>query len=133
MPERDNPGMSQVFDSLVQRFLNVERYTDDVRFVNYCIKCVSLTEILHCCAQQVHNVVCRTLRPSVLQASFYPEPDALYSHVYSKGVGHRTAALYLAWAQQLEHRGMLEQADSVYQQAVKNQAQPAETILNEYR
>lgn len=73
---------------------------------------------------------CITLCP---QASFYPDPTALYTHVYSKGVGHRTAALYVAWAQQLEHRGTLEQADAVYQKAVRNQAQPADTILNEYR
>lgn len=71
--------------------------------------------------------------PYVLQASFHPDPVALYTHVYSSGVGHRTAALHLAWAQQLELRGMLEQADAVYQRAVKNQAQPADTILNEYR
>uniref|UniRef100_H3CAW4 BUB1 mitotic checkpoint serine/threonine kinase n=1 Tax=Tetraodon nigroviridis TaxID=99883 RepID=H3CAW4_TETNG len=104
-PEGEGRGLSQVFDSLVQRFLNVERYSDDLRYVNYCIKC----------------------------ASFHPDPVALYTHVYSSGVGHRTAALHLAWAQQLELRGMLEQADAVYQRAVKNQAQPADTILNEYR
>lgn len=33
--------MSQVFDSLVQSFLNVDRYSDDIRYVNYCIRCVS--------------------------------------------------------------------------------------------
>ena len=38
--------MSLVFDSLVQRFLNVEQYADDLRYVNYCIKCVSLIKIL---------------------------------------------------------------------------------------
>lgn len=80
-------------------------------------------------------MVCRALHvsPSVLQAGFCPDPVALYTHVYSRGVGHRTADLYVAWAQQLEHRGMLEQADAVYQKAVKNQAQPADTILHEYR
>lgn len=49
--------MSQVFDSLVQRFLTVERYSDDIRYVKYCIKCVSLIKILEHCA----HPVCRTI------------------------------------------------------------------------
>ena len=46
-PADGDSGISVVFDSLVQRFLNVERYANDIRYVNYCIKCVSLIEILH--------------------------------------------------------------------------------------
>nr|XP_046228859.1 mitotic checkpoint serine/threonine-protein kinase BUB1 isoform X2 [Scatophagus argus] len=98
-------GMSLVFDSVVQRFLNDEQYADDIRYVNYCIK----------------------------SASYYSDPTALYSHIYSRGIGTRTAALYVAWAQQFEKRGMNEQADAVYQKAMENQAQPADTILNEHR
>lgn len=80
---------------------------------------------------------CRTLsQPHTilfLQASYNSNPNALYSHIYSKGVGTRTAALYVAWAQQFEHRGMNEQAEAVYQKAMENQAQPADTVLHEYR
>ncbi|XP_039637397.1 mitotic checkpoint serine/threonine-protein kinase BUB1 isoform X3 [Perca fluviatilis] len=97
--------MSLVFDSVVETFLNVERYANDIRYVNYCIKC----------------------------ASYYSDPSELYRYVYSKGVGTRTAALYVAWAQQFEQRGMIEQADAMYQKAMENQAQPADTVLNEYR
>lgn len=57
----------------------------------------------------------------------------MYAHIFSKGVGSRTAALYVAWAQQFEERGMNEQADAVYQKALENQAQPADTVLDEYR
>lgn len=70
---------------------------------------------------------------SVSQASYYSDPIALYSHIYSKGIGTRTAALYVAWAQQFEQRGVNEQADAVYQRAMENQAQPPDTVLNEYR
>ncbi|XP_070782386.1 mitotic checkpoint serine/threonine-protein kinase BUB1 [Enoplosus armatus] len=105
LPAGGGSGMSLVFDSLVQRFLNVEQYANDIRYVNYCIKC----------------------------ASYYSDPIALYSHVYSKGIGTRTAALYVAWAQQFEQRGLNEQADAVYQTAMENQAQPADTVLNEHR
>ncbi|XP_044025669.1 LOW QUALITY PROTEIN: mitotic checkpoint serine/threonine-protein kinase BUB1 [Siniperca chuatsi] len=105
LPADGGSGMSLVFDSLVQRFLNVEKYANDIRYVNYCIKC----------------------------ASYYSDPIALYSHIYSKGIGTRTAALYVAWAQQFEQRGMNEQADAVYQKATENQAQPADTVLTEHR
>lgn len=57
----------------------------------------------------------------------------MYSFIYNKGIGTRMASFYVAWAQQLEHRGMNEQADAVYQKATENQAQPADTLLNEYR
>uniref|UniRef100_A0A7N8WL01 BUB1 N-terminal domain-containing protein n=1 Tax=Mastacembelus armatus TaxID=205130 RepID=A0A7N8WL01_9TELE len=49
--------------------------------------------------------------------------------IYSQGIGTRTAALYMAWAQQFESKGMNEQADAVYQKAMENQAQPAYTFL----
>ncbi|XP_017295472.1 mitotic checkpoint serine/threonine-protein kinase BUB1 isoform X2 [Kryptolebias marmoratus] len=97
--------MFQVFDTLVQRFLGVDRYANDIRYVNYCIRC----------------------------ASYYSDPIDLYSLVFSKGVGTRTAALYLAWAQQFEQKGLNEQAEAVYQKAVENRAQPADTVLHEYR
>ncbi|KAM4521808.1 mitotic checkpoint serine/threonine-protein kinase BUB1 [Odontesthes bonariensis] len=105
LPADSGGGMSLVFDSLVQRFLNVERYADDVRYINHCIKC----------------------------ARYHSDPVALYSHIFSKGVGTRTAALYVALAQQFEQKGMNDQADAVYQKALGNQAQPADTVLHEYR
>ncbi|XP_034999625.2 mitotic checkpoint serine/threonine-protein kinase BUB1 isoform X2 [Hippoglossus stenolepis] len=105
LPADGDSGISVVFDSLVQRFLNVEQYANDIRYVKYCIKC----------------------------ASYYSDPIALYSHVFSKGIGTRAAALYVAWAQQFEQRGLNEQADAVYQKAVENQAQPVDTVLHEYR
>ncbi|XP_077949939.1 mitotic checkpoint serine/threonine-protein kinase BUB1 isoform X2 [Gasterosteus aculeatus] len=98
-------GMALVFDSLVRRFLNVKQYANDLRYVNCCIRC----------------------------AGFSPDPVALFSHVYSKGVGTTTAALYVAWARQFEHRGMNEQAEAVYKKAVENRAQPADTVLAELR
>lgn len=97
--------MSLVLDRLVQRFLQEERYSNDIRYVNYCIKC----------------------------ASYYDEPIKLYSHIYSKGIGTRAAVLYVAWAQQFEQQGLLQQADTVYQRAMENQAKPTDTVLQQYR
>ncbi|XP_074542005.1 mitotic checkpoint serine/threonine-protein kinase BUB1 isoform X2 [Halichoeres trimaculatus] len=105
LPADSRDEMSLVFDSLVQRFINAEQYANDIRYVNYCIKF----------------------------ASYYSDPVAVYSHIYNKGIGTRTASLYVAWAQQFEHWGMNEQADAVYQRAMENQAHPADAVLNEYR
>ena len=69
----------------------------------------------------------------VFQASYFPDPIPVYTHIYSKGIGTRTAALYVAWAQQCEQSGLNEHANAVYQNAMANQAQPADTVLNEYR
>ncbi|KAK5879609.1 hypothetical protein CesoFtcFv8_022710 [Champsocephalus esox] len=69
--------LPQALDRLVQEFLNVEKYANDIRYVNYCIRC----------------------------ASFYAEPVAVYDHVFSKGVGTRTAALYVSWRNSLSRTG----------------------------
>uniref|UniRef100_A0A3P9PH98 BUB1 N-terminal domain-containing protein n=1 Tax=Poecilia reticulata TaxID=8081 RepID=A0A3P9PH98_POERE len=104
-PAGGGSEMSLVFDALVQRFLNVDQYANDVRYVNYCIRC----------------------------ASYRADPATLYAHVFSRGVGSRTAALYLAWARHFEQKGMKDQADAVYLKALENQAQPEDTLLHEYR
>nr|XP_024660994.1 mitotic checkpoint serine/threonine-protein kinase BUB1 [Maylandia zebra] len=105
LPTDGGRGMLLVFERLIQRFLNVEQYANDIRYVNYCIKC----------------------------ASYYVDPVSLYSQVFSRGVGTRTAGLYVAWAQHFEQRGLHEQADAVYQKALENQAHPASTVLHEYK
>lgn len=138
VPAGDGSGMSLLFDSLVQRFLNVERYADDIRYVNYCIKCVSLSDILHhrpavaLFFQTKMPFIKRDPHP-VLQAGHYSDPVALYSYIHGKGIGTRTAALYVAWAQQFEQRGMVDQAEAVFQKALENEAQPADVVLSEYR
>ncbi|XP_055005631.1 mitotic checkpoint serine/threonine-protein kinase BUB1 isoform X2 [Boleophthalmus pectinirostris] len=105
LPPNSTSQLSLVFNRLVETFLNVEKYANDERYINYCIKC----------------------------ASAYADPIALYSHIFSQGVGTRSTALYLSWAQQLEQSGLNDQAETVYQKALENQAQPAESLLHEYR
>lgn len=47
LPTDGGRGMLLVFERLIQRFLNVEQYANDIRYVNYCIKCVSLIKTLY--------------------------------------------------------------------------------------
>ncbi|XP_061559627.1 mitotic checkpoint serine/threonine-protein kinase BUB1 isoform X2 [Phycodurus eques] len=105
LPAGGSSEMSLVLDRLLNNFISVERYADDVRFVNMCIRC----------------------------ATYYSEPIALFHYIFNKGVGTRTAALYVAWAQYFERQAMPEQADAVYRKAQEKQARPAESVMQEYR
>lgn len=105
LPPDSSSQLTPVLTRLVETFLHVEKYANDERFIGYCIKCAS------CSA----------------------DPDAWYRQIFSKGVGHHSAALYVSWAQQLEQRGLSEEAEAVYQMAFDNQAQPNNSVLHEYR
>ncbi|XP_077408182.1 mitotic checkpoint serine/threonine-protein kinase BUB1 isoform X2 [Vanacampus margaritifer] len=105
LPAGGSSEMSLVLARLVQNFLSAERYADDHRFVNMCVR----------------------------YATYYAEPIALFDHIFSEGVGTRTAALYVAWAQCFEQKAMTEQADAVYRKALENQARPTENLMEEYR
>ncbi|XP_068198831.1 mitotic checkpoint serine/threonine-protein kinase BUB1 [Antennarius striatus] len=105
LPADGGGGMLLVLENLVRRFVGVERYADDPRFVSYCIRC----------------------------ASYSPDPIALFSFLHGKGVGARTAALYVAWAEHLEKRGRGDQAEAVFQRALENQVQPVEAVLSAHR
>ncbi|XP_039594309.1 mitotic checkpoint serine/threonine-protein kinase BUB1 [Polypterus senegalus] len=94
-----------VLERLVKKFMNDQRYANDHRYVNYCIKYVN----------------------------FYSDRIAAYGYLHDQGIGTRTASLYLAWAQQFEVQELFQQADLVYQRAIENQAEPADSVLHEYR
>lgn len=68
-----------------------------------------------------------------LQAGLSTDPLKVFNHLSSKGVGSRTAALYVAWAHLLEQRGARDLAEAVFRRAMESQAQPEDTILTEYR
>ncbi|KAL7889109.1 hypothetical protein AOLI_G00040830 [Acnodon oligacanthus] len=94
-----------VLERLVQRFLQDKRYSNDPRYIRHC---VSL-------------------------ASYYSDPIKLYSYVHSCGVGARAAPLYVAWAQHFERKGLISQAEQVYQRAIENRAEPLDTVQQQYR
>uniref|UniRef100_A0AAV2KFL3 BUB1 N-terminal domain-containing protein n=1 Tax=Knipowitschia caucasica TaxID=637954 RepID=A0AAV2KFL3_KNICA len=105
LPPNSSSQLSVVLSRLVETFLNVNKYANDDRYVNYCIQF----------------------------ASAYTDPIVMYSHLFNKGVGTRCAALYSSWAQQLEQRGLNDQAEALYQKAHENKAQPADLLMDEYR
>ncbi|XP_066534081.1 mitotic checkpoint serine/threonine-protein kinase BUB1 [Hoplias malabaricus] len=101
----DSSALCVVLERLVQTFLKEKRYHNDPRFIRHCIRC----------------------------ASYYPEPLKLYSSVYGCGVGTRAAALYVAWAQQLEAQGQFSEAEQVLLRALENRAEPLDIVQNQYR
>ncbi|MCJ8749848.1 hypothetical protein PDJAM_G00192300 [Pangasius djambal] len=105
LPPEETSNMSVVMERLVQTFLQDQRYHNDLRFVNHCIRC----------------------------ASYHPDPVKVYGHVHGCGVGTQTAALYISWAQQCERRNLNTQAEQVYQRALENRAEPLDTLQHHHR
>ncbi|KAI4876942.1 hypothetical protein NFI96_018312 [Prochilodus magdalenae] len=105
LPAEERSSMVVVLERLVQTFLQEKRYHHDPRYISHCISC----------------------------AGYYSEPIKMYSYVHGRGVGVRAAALYVAWAQQFERKGLLAQAEQVYQRALENQAEPLDMVQQQYR
>ncbi|EMP36563.1 Mitotic checkpoint serine/threonine-protein kinase BUB1, partial [Chelonia mydas] len=95
---------SASLEQLVKVFISEERYHQDPRFVKYCIKLVE----------------------------FISAPSQFFDYIYSQGVGTRTSALYIAWAQQLETEGNIQHAGAVLQKGIHNQAEPMENLQEQY-
>ncbi|KAF5886889.1 mitotic checkpoint serine/threonine-protein kinase BUB1, partial [Clarias magur] len=105
LPPEETSKVCVVLERLVQTFLQDKRYHDDLRFINHCIRC----------------------------ASYQPDPVRVYGQVHGCGVGTRSAALYISWAQQCEGRSLTRQAEQVYQRALENRAEPHDTLQHQYR
>ncbi|CAM2110784.1 unnamed protein product [Caretta caretta] len=105
-PPRGGPRRySASLEQLVSAFIREERYHQDPRFVKYCVKL----------------------------AEFISSPSQFFDYIYSQGVGTRTSALYIAWAQQLETEGNIQHAGAVLQKGIHNQAEPMENLQEQYR
>ncbi|XP_077076444.1 mitotic checkpoint serine/threonine-protein kinase BUB1 isoform X2 [Siphateles boraxobius] len=101
----ERKDLSVVLERIVQTFLQDERYHNDPRYVSHCIRC----------------------------AGFYSDPMEVYRYLHGRGVGTRTAALYMDWAHQFEERGQLSQAELVYQRALESKAEPQDSVLQQFR
>uniref|UniRef100_UPI00398F021D mitotic checkpoint serine/threonine-protein kinase BUB1 isoform X2 n=1 Tax=Pristiophorus japonicus TaxID=55135 RepID=UPI00398F021D len=93
-----------VLERLVKNFMDDNKYSNDPRYVNYWLKLIN----------------CSTT------------PLDFYSYMYSQGVGTKSAALYLAWAQVLEVKGNVQIADSIFQKGIQNSAEPLDMLLHQY-
>ncbi|KFW06026.1 Mitotic checkpoint serine/threonine-protein kinase BUB1, partial [Eurypyga helias] len=93
-----------VLEQLVKVFVTEERYRQDPRFVNYCIKLVE----------------------------FITSPCQYFDYLCGQGIGTKVSNFYIAWAQQLVHEGNVQRAEAVLQKGLHNQAQPQENLQQLY-
>ncbi|NWJ03311.1 BUB1 kinase, partial [Crypturellus undulatus] len=95
------PGVLQ---HVVKTFLDDERYYQDPRFINYCIKL----------------------------GEFISPPGQYFDYLCGQGIGIKTSAFYVAWAQHLAKEGNVQAAGTVLQRGLHNQAQPIEKLQQMY-
>uniref|UniRef100_A0A8C6YL73 BUB1 mitotic checkpoint serine/threonine kinase n=1 Tax=Nothoprocta perdicaria TaxID=30464 RepID=A0A8C6YL73_NOTPE len=89
-----------LLQNVVKTFLNDKRYCQDPRFINYCIKL----------------------------GEFITPPGQYFDYLYGQGIGSKTSTFYVAWAQHLVNEGNVQNAGTVLQKGLRNQAQPAENL-----
>nr|XP_008120839.1 PREDICTED: mitotic checkpoint serine/threonine-protein kinase BUB1 isoform X2 [Anolis carolinensis] len=97
--------LPRLLEQLVRTFFNEKRYYDDTRFINCCVKFANIMN----------------------------EPCQFFDYIYSQGIGSKSSALYIAWAEQLAMQGTVSLASSVIQKGIQNGAQPAEKLQQQYR
>ena len=68
-----------------------------------------------------------------LQASFCTDRLELFSFLCTTGIGVELAALYDAWATELEAVGNTKKADTVLMQGLERGAQPRNLLLTKHR
>lgn len=94
-----------LLERLISHFVCDRRYYDDERFIMCCIKfAVSIKD-----------------------------PTSFYEYLNNQGIGSRSVALCLAWAHLLEEQGNVQLANSVFQKAIENHAEPMEHLNLQYR
>ncbi|KAM8809304.1 mitotic checkpoint serine/threonine-protein kinase BUB1 [Eudromia elegans] len=89
---------------VVKTFLNDTRYCQDPRFINCCIKL----------------------------GEFITPPGQYFDYLFGQGIGAKTSTFYVAWAQHLVNEGHIQNAGTVLQKGLRNQAQPIETLQQMY-
>ncbi|NXW89498.1 BUB1 kinase, partial [Alopecoenas beccarii] len=99
-PEEKQIRLPGLLEQLVKAFLSDQRYHQDPRFVNCCIKL----------------------------AEFIAPPRHYFDYLYGQGIGAKTSHLYVAWAQHLINEGDVRAAGDALQKGLHNQAQPREKL-----
>ncbi|XP_012875174.1 PREDICTED: mitotic checkpoint serine/threonine-protein kinase BUB1-like [Dipodomys ordii] len=92
-------------EHLMKEFLDVKKYHNDPRFINYCLKFAEYNNDLH----------------------------QFFEFLYNQGIGTLSSPLYIFWAGHLEALGELQHASAVFRRGIQNQAEPRELLQQQYR
>ncbi|XP_072356169.1 mitotic checkpoint serine/threonine-protein kinase BUB1 isoform X1 [Scyliorhinus torazame] len=104
LPPTEEGVLVSVLERLVKNFMDEKKYYNDPRYVNYWLKLIN----------------CSTT------------PLDFYNYMYSRGIGIKSAAVYLAWAQVLEMKGNFQTADSIFQKGIHNSAEPMDMLMHHH-
>ncbi|KAM9316781.1 mitotic checkpoint serine/threonine-protein kinase BUB1 [Gastrophryne carolinensis] len=105
LPPQEKRNILCLLERLVRNFIGDKRYCNDERYLKYCIRFAETID----------------------------EPMQFFEYLYSRGIGAASAVLHIIWAQQLEAKGDLHNANDMYQKAFHNQAQPKDLLDHNYR
>ncbi|XP_078068429.1 mitotic checkpoint serine/threonine-protein kinase BUB1 isoform X2 [Mustelus asterias] len=104
LPPTEKGVLISVLERLVKNFMDDKKYSNDPRYVNYWLKLIN----------------CSTT------------PLDFYNFMYSQGIGIKSAAFYLAWAQELEMKDDFQIADSIFEKGIQNSAQPVDMLIHHH-
>ncbi|XP_029972930.1 mitotic checkpoint serine/threonine-protein kinase BUB1 beta [Salarias fasciatus] len=93
--------LATLLERVVTRFTEDKKYSNDSRYVDLWIK------FAETCA----------------------EPMDIYRYMQAQGIGVKQTSLYIAWSEEYENQGNYRQADLVYQDGIKNFAEPHDKLL----
>ncbi|XP_003962631.1 mitotic checkpoint serine/threonine-protein kinase BUB1 beta [Takifugu rubripes] len=94
-------NLHTLLEQAVARFTNVEKYHNDLRYVEIWIKF----------------------------AENCPEPLEIYRYMQVQGIGVRQTSFYIAWSEEYENQGNCREADLIYKKGLQACAEPHEKLL----
>ncbi|KAJ2966794.1 hypothetical protein NUW54_g13703 [Trametes sanguinea] len=97
-------GLIELLDEATRHFMDDDAYKSDLRY----------------------------LKLWLLYAKHVEDPIVIYALLLSKGIGKIYAQTYQEYAEALQKRGKLSEADKVYQLAIQRRARPLEPLKRQY-
>ncbi|CAN9502253.1 unnamed protein product [Ophioblennius macclurei] len=94
--------LGTLLERAVTKFTEDKNYYDDSRYVELWIKFAAISM----------------------------EPLDIYSYMQAQGIGLKQASFYIAWSEEYEKQGNYHQADRLYNDGIKNFAEPRDKLLH---
>ncbi|XP_063299736.1 mitotic checkpoint serine/threonine-protein kinase BUB1 [Pelobates fuscus] len=105
LPPQEKRNILCLLERLVKNFIGDKRYSSDERYLKHCFKF----------------------------AESMADPTPFFEYMHNQGIGHRSAPLYVIWAQQLEAKGDVQSANKLFQMGFQLNAEPRDILDHHYR
>ncbi|CAH2253103.1 mitotic checkpoint serine threonine- kinase BUB1 isoform X1 [Pelobates cultripes] len=105
LPPQEKRNILCLLERLVKNFIGDKRYSNDERYLKHCFKF----------------------------AESMADPTPFFEYIHNQGIGHRSAPLYVIWAQQLEAKGDVQSASTLFQMGFHLNAEPRDILDHHYR